>query len=113
MSLAKDVSAAFVLATEHNRMLWPATHIEAQAAIAKMVQQIGIICDQYGYDPVEWLSDHAAQPDATEDSPPPRVNYVPTLDEVTRFMRLNPSTSHDVLYELSRGTPVDGEVNGK
>lgn len=61
MSLKENVSMAFRLGTLFNRLMYPATHDEAQQSIARMVRQIQIICDQYGYDPTEWLNDETAQ----------------------------------------------------
>jgi hypothetical protein len=61
MSLKENVSASFKLATAYNRLRYPATHDEAMAAVTTMVRQLKIICDQYGYDPAEWLNDGTAQ----------------------------------------------------
>jgi hypothetical protein len=67
VSLRENVSASFRLATQFNQMMYPATHDEAQAAIGRMVRQIQIICDQYGYDPTEWLNDETAQSDGEKE----------------------------------------------
>jgi len=61
MSLKENVSLAFHLGTAYNRLMHPGTHDEAKAAITSMVRQIQIICDEYGYDPAEWLNDETAQ----------------------------------------------------
>jgi hypothetical protein len=62
MSLRENISLAFREAVDYHRLMFPATHDEAQQAIARMVRQIQIICDEYGYDPTEWLNDETAQP---------------------------------------------------
>jgi hypothetical protein len=67
MSLRENISAAFREGAAYNKMMYPATHDEAQAAISRMVMQIQIICDQYGYDPTEWLNDETAQPSDSGD----------------------------------------------
>ena len=61
MSLKENVSLAFRLGTAYNRLMYPGTHDEAKAAVASMVRQIQIICDEYGYDAAEWLNDETAQ----------------------------------------------------
>jgi hypothetical protein len=64
VSLRENVVSAFREATQFNKLMYPATHDEAQESIARMVRQIQIICDQYGYDPCEWLNDETAQPES-------------------------------------------------
>jgi len=66
MSLHDNISSAFREAAQFNKLMYPATHDEAQASIARMVRQIQIICDQYGYDPTEWLNDETARSDNGE-----------------------------------------------
>jgi hypothetical protein len=66
VSLKENVSDAFRVGAAYYRLMYPATHDEAQAAITTMVRQIQIISDQYGYDPCEWLNDETAQPSEPE-----------------------------------------------
>lgn len=59
--------AAHEPAGEYGYLMRPKGHTEAQDRIARLVHEVEAICDEFGYDPTEWI---ATDEDGTTQPPP-------------------------------------------